>query len=729
MKTATFRVNGMTCASCASSVESWLQSNDAVDAAVVNFADSSVRIKWEETSIDEVGLAKSLQQIGYDLLTGANAEDFEAQEEDKLKKARNRMLSAVVLAAPVFILGMFFMHAGKWTEYISMLLTLATMAFPGRMFYVNAAKRLRFGQTNMDTLVALSTAIAFAYSVLNTVYPQFIESYGLQVSVYYESAAVIIAFILLGKFFEERAKNQSGKAIQGLMSLRPKEVTAIVNGEEKRISITHVKEFDRLVVRAGDRFPVDGIIAKGSTLVDESMLSGEPELIEKQKKDSVFAGTLNHSSVITILAQKVGEETMLSQIIDAVKKAQGSKAPAQKKADKIASIFVPTVIAIAIVTVALWLFIGGLDYLPQAINSAVAVLVIACPCALGLATPTALMVGVGRAAKNGILIKDANHLELAGKINHIVFDKTGTLTQGKPKVVGYYQLRENWLPVVKALEEQSQHPLAGSIVSFLAEKKIDAIGIEVENHETVKGQGVGGIFNGENYYLGKPEWVLSNTGFIPESDFFPDDFPSDSTLVYAAKQDEFIAAFAIDDEIKEEAKTAISELKALNIEIHLLTGDRKENAEKVANQLRIEYVKAGVLPSEKGDYIKSLSIDNSIVAMAGDGINDAEALALADVSFAMSKGTDIAMEVAGITLMHGKITDFPLAIKLSKLTSKAINQNLFWAFFYNVICIPVAAGLLFPFSGFLLSPMIAGAAMAFSSVSVVINSLRLRNSN
>jgi Cu2+-exporting ATPase len=379
--------------------------------------------------------------------------------------------------------------------------------------------------------------------------------------------------------------------------------------------------------------------------------------------------------------------------------------------------------------VALWLFIGGIDYLPQAINSAVAVLVIACPCALGLATPTALMVGMGRAAKNGILIKDANQLELAGKINHIVFDKTGTLTQGKPKVVAFYPIRENWLPVVKVLEEQSQHPLAGSIVSFLAEKEIDGKGIEFKNHETVKGQGVTGIFGGEKYYVGKPEWVLSNTGFIPESNFLPDDFPTDTTLVYAAKQDEFIAAFAIDDEIKEEAKSAISELIALGIEVHLLTGDRKENAHKVANQLSIQNVEAGVLPSEKGDYIRALSNQNSVVAMAGDGINDAEALALADVSFAMSKGTDIAMDVAGITLMHGKITDAPLAIKLSKLTSRVINQNLFWAFFYNVICIPVAAGVLFPINGFLLSPMIAGAAMAFSSVSVVLNSLRMRSAS
>ncbi|MFY0672496.1 MAG: heavy metal translocating P-type ATPase [Bacteroidia bacterium] len=729
MKTATFKVSGMTCASCASSVESWLQSNDAVDAAVVNFADASVRIKWEGATIDEEGLAKSLKQIGYELVTGEKAENFEAQEEDKLKRARNRMLLAVVLASPVFVLGMFFMHAGKWAEYVSMVLTLATMAFPGSMFYVNAVKRLRFRQTNMDTLVALSTAIAFVYSVLNTVYPQLIEGYGLKASVYYESAAVIIAFILLGKFFEERAKNQSGKAIQGLMSLQPKEVTAIVNGEEKRIPITDVKEFDRLVVKAGDRFPVDGIIAKGNTLVDESMISGEPEPIEKQKKDKVFSGTLNQSGLVTILAQKVGEETVLAQIIDAVKKAQGSKAPAQKKADKIASIFVPTVIAIAIVTVALWLIIGGMAYLPQAINSAVAVLVIACPCALGLATPTALMVGMGRAAQNGILIKDATQLERAGSIDKIVFDKTGTLTQSQPRVIESYILRDNLLYVVKALEEQSQHPLAAAITSFLDKADVDSNGVEFETHETVKGQGVKGMLNGQRYFVGKPEWVLTNAGFIAASKFLPNDFPQNTTLVYAAKQDEFIGAFAIDDELKPESKNAVDLLRQLGIEAHILTGDRKENAQKVATQLGIQKVKAGVLPSEKGDYIKELSSQSSVVAMAGDGINDAEALALADVSFAMSKGTDIAMDVAGITLMHGKLTDIPLAIRLSKLTSKAINQNLFWAFFYNVICIPVAAGLLFPVNGFLLSPMIAGAAMAFSSVSVVLNSLRMKNAS
>lgn len=727
MKTASFKVNGMTCASCATSVESMLSTSKGVEAAVVNFADSSVSVKWNETQADEKDLAKTLKQIGYELLIDIKEGEFEAQEEDKLKKARAKMWLAVMLALPVFVLGMFFMNAGKWTHYVSMVLTLAVMAFPGRMFYVNAVKRIRFGQTNMDTLVALSTAIAFIYSVLNTVYPQLIESYGLHAAVYYESAAVIIAFILLGKFFEERAKNQSGKAIQGLMSLQPKEVTAIINGEEKRIPIAEVKEFDRLIVKAGDRIPVDGIIAKGQTLIDESMISGEPEPVEKNKKDQVFAGTLNQNGVVTILAQKVGSSTVLSQIIDAVKNAQGSKAPAQKKADKIASIFVPTVIIIAILTVLIWLLAGGMDYLPQAINSAVAVLVIACPCALGLATPTALMVGMGRAAKNGVLIKDANHLELAGKITDIVFDKTGTLTLGKPKVVAAHVMRKELLGIVKTVEEQSQHPLANALITYLQQNQADANSYEFTKHETIKGKGVVASFEAFDYYVGKPEWVLESTGLQADSDFLPDDFPKDTTLVYAARNNEFIAAFALDDEIKEESGQAIAELKALGITPHLLTGDRVQTANKVAQKLSISKVKAGVLPSEKGDYIRSLMAENKTVAMVGDGINDAEALALADVSFAMAKGTDIAMDVAGVTLMHGKISDVPLAIKLSKSTSKTINQNLFWAFFYNVICIPIAAGLLFPINGFLLSPMIAGAAMAFSSVSVVLNSLRMRN--
>ncbi|MBI1183337.1 heavy metal translocating P-type ATPase [bacterium] len=725
MQTGNFTVRGMTCASCAASVESMLQSAGGVADAAVNFASNSVQVKWDETTISPTDFKQILKQIGYDLDLHTDRETQAKRNEEEWIAARNRTFVAIALATPVFVLGMFFMHAGGWVHWVSMLLTAAVMAFPGRHFYTNAAKRARFGQANMDTLVALSTAIAFLYSAVNTVYPQFIQSYGIKAEVYFESAAVIIAFILLGKYFEEKAKHKSGEAIQQLMQLQPNEVTVIKNGLEERISIEDVKPFDRLLVKAGERIPVDGVVAAGSSFVDESMLSGEPVPVEKQKKSSVFAGTFNQSGLITVLAQKVGEGTVLSQIVEAVKKAQGSKAPVQKKADAIAAVFVPVVLVVAVLTFALWLLIGSLSYLPQAINSAVAVLVIACPCALGLATPTALMVGMGKAATSGILIKDATQLELAAKVNEVVFDKTGTLTLGKPQVSTQQWFAEDEpnKSVFLALEKASGHPLSLPLI-----EAVNAANVTLEQHQTVAGSGVWGLYGGQAFFAGKAEWI-AEVAEIPKAvqEKLPL-FAADETVVMFAKKNTLLAAIGLRDALKPDAKEAVAWLQNQQINCHMLSGDRPEVAQEIAKQLDIRHVKAGVLPTEKGAYLEQVkNNDKAVVAMLGDGINDAEALAKADVGVAMAQGTDIALDVAGITLMHGKLTDWVSAIKIARKTSRVINENLFWAFFYNVICIPVAAGLLYPFNGFLLSPMIAGAAMAFSSVTVVLNSLRIKS--
>ncbi|MCB0737556.1 MAG: copper-translocating P-type ATPase [Bacteroidetes bacterium] len=728
MKTQTFYVKGMTCASCASSVESILQSLDAVESASVNFADNSVNITWDDTLMATQNLASRLKTIGYELIIDADTADLKSLEEDQLAKSKLNMQLAALMGLPVFVLGMFFMHGQVWVEWVSMVLTVAIMVFPGRRFYINAVKRAKHRQANMDTLVALSTSIAFLYSFLNTIYPEFIESYNLHADVYYESAAVIIAFILLGKYLEESAKSRSRDAIASLMQLQPNTVTVIRNGETQQIQLKEVHVNDRILVRTGDRIPVDGLVVNGSALVNESMITGEPEPVLKERKDELLAGTLNENGSLTMLAKKVGADTYLSAIINAVKAAQGSKAPAQKRADKIAGIFVPIVLFLALITAGLWLVFGGIDMLPNAINCSVAVLVIACPCALGLATPTALMVGLGNAAKKGILIKDATQLETAGKLQHVVFDKTGTLTIGQPKVVQEYVLRAEDLDKVLAIEKTTQHPLSKALIEHLNQQHFNDEGIEIKMPNTVKGLGVSAEINGELYCIGKPDWVLEQTGFNRDSDFLPYDFAKDKTVVFAAKKEAFIAAFAIEDELKPAVKDAITTLKKEGLQVHLLSGDKQFAVAQVAKKVGIDNIKAEVLPAQKAEYIKSLQQNGQMVAMVGDGINDAEALATANVSIAMASGTNVAIDSAGITLLHGHLSDVSKAIKLSKATASIMNQNLFWAFIYNIIGIPIAAGILYPFDGFLLNPMIAGAAMAFSSVSVVLNSLRLRGS-
>ena len=610
-----------------------------------------------------------------------------------------------------------------------MVLALAIMIFFGRSFYVNGVRHALKGKANMDTLVALSTSIAFLFSLFNTLCPGFWLGKGLEPHVYYEASGVIIAFVLLGKLMEERAKNSTSSAIKGLMGLQPKTARLVTDGREEEVPISNLQVGNVVSVRPGEKIPVDGTLLQGSSSVDESMLSGEPIPVEKNAGDRVLAGTINQKGAFTMEATSVGGTTVLAQIVQMVQSAQGSKAPVQRIVDKISGIFVPVVVLLSFLTFVCWLVIGGESYFSYALLSAVSVLVIACPCALGLATPTALMVGMGKGAEQHILIKDAFALENLCKVDTVVLDKTGTLTEGVPVVTDSYWISDDnirYLDVLYTAEQKSEHPLASAILCWLEESGAKVC--EAENFESLTGRGVRIQVEGVTYWVGSqglldifqagiPEKVRKQIGQWQEDG---------QSVVFYGQETRLLAVLAISDRIKPTSAEAVKELKKQGIEVHLLTGDGVRTAERVAATLDIGYYKAEVMPNDKEEYIISLQQQGKKVAMVGDGINDSQALARADVSIAMGKGTDIAMDVAMVTLITSDLLLLPGAIRLSKQTVRLIYQNLFWAFIYNVIGIPLAAGVLFPINGLLLNPMLASAAMAFSSVSVVLNSLRLK---
>ena len=727
-----FPVTGMTCAACASSVESMLGHTEGVYNASVNFANSTVLVEYD-SAMDLSDLQNAVRQIGYDIIV--DAEDPTEVQEELSKKhyvsIKKRTLWSAILTLPIFLLGMFFMDwvPGRW---ISLVLAVPILFWFGRSFFINAFKQARFGKANMDTLVALSTGIAFLFSAFNTFFPEFWLSKGMEPHVYYEAATVIITFISLGKLLEEKAKSNTSSAIKKLIGLQPKTLKVIADGEEREIPISSVKVGQTILVRPGEKIPVDGTVSKGSSYVDESMITGEPVPVEKTKDEKVFAGTVNQKGSFQFVADRVGGETLLSQIIKMVQEAQGSKAPVQKLVDRIAGIFVPVVMTISLVTFITWMFLGGEDAFTHALLTAVAVLVIACPCALGLATPTAIMVGIGKGAEHNILIKDAESLELGYKVNAIVLDKTGTITEGKPMVtdmvfadhVTDHRALEQ---ILYAMEGQSEHPLAEAVVSFLKNRKVNPV--EILNFNSITGKGVRAeALDGTQYLVGNHKLMVEkgiamddNLGHMVEG------LEQEAkTVIYFGGGGKVKAILAIMDSIKESSKEAIREMQGNGMEVYMMTGDNKMTAEAVSQQVGIKSYEAEVLPSEKADFVKRLQESGKVVAMVGDGINDSQALAQADVSIAMGKGSDIAMDVAKMTLITSDLNAIPKALKLSHKTVIGIRQNLFWAFIYNIIGIPIAAGLLYPINGFLLDPMIAGAAMAFSSVSVVLNSLRLK---
>jgi Cu2+-exporting ATPase len=725
-----FPVLEMTCAACAVSVESMLKATPGVVAASVNFANQTALVEFDTAQAKPEDLRKAVQSIGYDLLVEVE-DPLKAQEDarrNNLRAIRRQTLWSAAFALPVLVLGMFFMDV-PYARYISMFLTAPVVFWFGRRFFIHAWKQATHGRANMDTLVALSTGMAFLFSVFNTFFPEFWHSRGLHAHVYYEAAAVVIAFISLGKWLEERAKFSTSSAIRKLMGLQPKSVMALINGEAQEIPLDTVRVGHQLLVRPGDRIPVDGTVTSGSSYVDESMISGEPVPVGKAKGGAVFAGTINQKGSFQFEAKKVGADTLLAQIIRMVQEAQGSKAPVQQLVDKVAGIFVPVVIGIALLTFITWIVLGGIDNLTHALLTSLTVLVIACPCALGLATPTAIMVGIGKGAENNILIKDAEGLELARRVDTIVLDKTGTVTEGKPEVTVLkweddLQDSGELLNMLFSLEGKSEHPLARAIVDHARQQ--GALPVEITDFRNTPGKGVEGRVAGKRYVAGN-KTMLENITTSKELEEITRRWEENaSTVTYFANERRVVAILAIADRVKATSAEAVHTLQQMGLEVHLLTGDNEHTAGAVARQAGIDRFRAGVLPSDKALYIKELQRQGRTVAMVGDGINDSQALAQADVSIAMGRGSDIAMDVARMTLMTSDLMALPKAINLSRRTVRGIRQNLFWAFIYNLVGIPIAAGVLFPVNGFLLDPMLAGAAMAMSSVSVVGNSLRLK---
>jgi len=727
--TQTIPVLQMTCASCAVSVESIINFLPGVISASVNYASAEVKVEYIPSLVSLNKMREAVQGIGYDLFLDNSSKNSESLEEIHQKKytiLKKKTIGATVLSVPIVLIAMFFMNI-PYANYIMWVLATPVVMGFGKDFFINAWKQTKHRSANMDTLVALSTGVAYIFSVFNTFFPEYWHSKGLHAHVYFEAASVVNAFILLGKLLEENAKGNTSSAIKKLIGLQPKTITIINSeGSQTELPITQVTVGMTIIVKPGEKVAVDGTILQGMSFVDESMLSGESLPVKKEINDKVFSGTINQKGSFQFKAEKVGSDTMLSQIIKMVQDAQGSKAPVQKLVDKIAGIFVPVVILIALISLFAWIFLGGQNGFTQGLLALVTVLVIACPCALGLATPTAIMVGVGKGAEQGILIKDAESLELAKKIDTVILDKTGTITKGKPSVTDTFWAEQDEVlkQILIGIEKQSEHPLAEAVVNYYEAVKP----IHVHHIESITGKGVKTSYNGQAYFVGNKKLLSENNITIEESleNYASKWLTESKTVIWFANDKKALSVLAIADEIKETSIQAIKELQKMNIEVHMLTGDNNNTAKAIAQKVGINSFKGEVLPKDKADFVKELQAQGKTVAMVGDGINDSTALAQANVSIAMGKGSDIAIDVAKMTIISSDLNKIPQAIKLSGQTVNTIKQNLFWAFIYNIIGIPIAAGILFPINGFLLNPMIAGAAMALSSVSVVANSLRLK---
>jgi Cu2+-exporting ATPase len=723
-------VLNMTCAACASSTQNVLSFVPGVITASVNYGNGKGQIEFLPGIVAPPDMKSALQEIGYDLLIEEGEASFEHVvqiEEENYKRLRNHTIWAIVLSIPLVTLGMFFMNV-PYASFIMWLLATPILFVFGRRFFVGAWKQAKHRSANMDTLVALSTGIAYLFSLFNMLYPQFWESRGLEAHVYFEAAGVIISFILLGKLLEARAKGNTSEAIKKLMGLQPSTVVVFRDGKPEEIPVAEVLINDTVLVRPGEKIAVDGEVTEGSSFVDESMISGEPIHVEKKAGEKVYAGTINQKGSFRFKAEKVGKDTLLAQIIRTVDEAQGSKAPVQGLVDKIAGIFVPVVMGIALLSFAIWIIFGGETGFVYGLMAMVTVLVIACPCALGLATPTAIMVGIGKGAEEGILIKDAESLEMAKDIDVVVLDKTGTITEGKPQVSKITWSLEA-LPlhrdILYSIEYRSEHPLADAITEALKESSMLLDEVTIEQ---VSGQGITGTYEGKIFYIGNEQFMASKNIVIPadlEQQLYKELDAAHTVSVFADEK-KALCVVGITDKVKPTSPEAIRKLRSMGIEVALYTGDNEKVAAALAGELGITRFQGGVLPEEKAKLVKALQQEGKKVAMVGDGINDSGALAQADVSIAMGAGSDIAMDVAKMTIISSDLNKIPKAILLSRATVKTIRQNLFWAFIYNMIGIPIAAGVLYPFTGFLLNPMIAGAAMALSSVSVVTNSLRLK---
>ena len=724
----TYPVLGMSCASCAARVDKTLNGLPGVYQATVNYATAVAQVEYNPEVCSDATLQSAVQDAGYDLLVDTGEDTADKAEEIRLtryRKIKRRTVAALLLSLPIMIISMFFEDISS-LKYVLWILATPVVFGLGREFYINAWRQLKHGTSNMDTLVAVSTGIAYTFSVFNLLFPDFWLSRGIEPHIYFEAASVIIAFILLGRLLEERAKQNTSTAIKKLIGLQPKTVTIIVDSDERTVPITAVQKGDIILVKPGERIAVDGVVVTGESYVDESMLNGEPVPLHKQSGEKVFAGTINQKGTFRFVADKIGSDTMLAQIIRMVQDAQGSKAPVQKLVDRIARFFVPAIISISIIAFVAWIFLAPTNGFTNGLLAMVTVLIIACPCALGLATPTAIMVGIGKGAEKGILIKDAQSLEIAQKIDTIILDKTGTITAGHPIVVeslwenGFEHTRK----ILYSLEKLSEHPLSDAVVNTLQNEKE----ISIDKFENVPGKGVKGMVGSQTYYAGNLSLLNDNHITIAShlQELANKWTQEAKTLVWFADSTQAIAAIALTDEIKQTSAQAISQLQKMGVEVYMLTGDNAISAQAISRKVGINHYKAGVLPNEKAQFIKELQANGKKVGMVGDGINDSAALAQADLSIAMGQGSDIAVDTAMATILSSDLLKIPETIRLSQLTIKTIYQNLFWAFIYNLIGIPIAAGIFYSVNGFLLNPMWASAAMAFSSVSVVLNSLRLK---
>ena len=725
-------VLGMSCAGCAASVENSLANIPGVHEAAVNYANQSLRVTYQPGLTQPVAMQKAVQAAGYDLILDKvlGKSKQEQAQQAAYKKLQHRLFFALLFTIPVVIMGMFMMNL-PYVNYYMLALTTPVLFIFGRSFFINAYKQARHARANMDSLVALSTGTAYLFSAFNTFFPTFWHTRGQHPHVYFEAAAVVIVFIMLGKVLEEMAKSNTSTAIKKLMSLQPNTVLLLNGNQVQETPLSQVNAGDLILVRPGQQIPVDGRVIVGDSYVDESMISGEPVAVSKTLNDKVFAGTINQKGSFQIVAEKVGSDTMLAQIISLVEDAQGSKAPIQKLVDKIAAIFVPVVLIIGLFTFFIWMIFGGNNAFSQGLLTMVTVLVIACPCALGLATPTALMVGIGKGAAHGILIKDAEALEIGLKVDTLIFDKTGTITHGSPEVTAFISFEnekdyEETNAILYAMEQQSEHPLATAVVQYLASTTTQPL--QLQDFQSFTGKGIYAKYQNQAYFAGnlallKQFDIEVSAEISVEARKMQEEA---KTVIFFANQVGVLAIVAIEDRIKEHSAEAVKALTDQGIDVYMLTGDNEYTAAAVASKLNLTQFKANMLPDAKAEFIKELKQQGRTVAMIGDGINDSQALALADLSIAMGKGSDIAKDVAGITLVSSDLLQVPKALKLSRKTVKVIRQNLFWAFIYNLIGIPIAAGILYPGFGYLLNPMIAGAAMALSSVSVVSNSLRLK---
>lgn len=724
----TYPVLGMSCTSCAARVDKTLNGLPGVYQATVNYATAVAQVEYNPEVCSDATLQSAVQDAGYDLLVDIGEDVADKAEEIRLtryRKIKRRTVAALLLSLPIMVISMFFEDISS-LKYVLWILATPVVFGLGREFYINAWRQLKHGTSNMDTLVAVSTGIAYTFSVFNLLFPDFWLSRGIEPHIYFEAASVIIAFILLGRLLEERAKQNTSTAIKKLIGLQPKTVTIIVDSDERTVPITAVQKGDTILVKPGERIAVDGMVVTGESYVDESMLNGEPVPLHKQSGEKVFAGTINQKGTFRFIADKIGSDTMLAQIIRMVQDAQGSKAPVQKLVDRIARFFVPAIISISIIAFIAWIFLAPTNGFTNGLLAMVTVLIIACPCALGLATPTAIMVGIGKGAEKGILIKDAQSLEIAQKIDTIILDKTGTITAGHPIVVenlwenGFEHSRK----ILYSLEKLSEHPLSDAVVNTLQNEKE----IFIDKFENVPGKGVKGIVGSQTYYAGNLSLLNDNHIMIAShlQELANKWAQEAKTLVWFADSTQAIAAIALTDEIKQTSAQAISQLQEMGVEVYMLTGDNAISAQAISRKVGINHYKAGVLPNEKAQFIKELQANGKKVGMVGDGINDSAALAQADLSIAMGQGSDIAVDTAMATILSSDLLKIPETIRLSQLTIKTIYQNLFWAFIYNLIGIPIAAGIFYSVNGFLLNPMWASAAMASSSVSVVLNSLRLK---